>query len=127
MPKLVYIAHPINGNQKQNVESVLRICREVHSAEIVPFAPYLVTLNYLNDDVFHEREMGIRANLELFSRKTMDEVWLCGPTISNGMKREIQLALEKDIPIRCHNSELEPKLNEIKRAFGAQSHVRRSP
>ena len=86
MPKLVYIAHPVAGDVKANVEDILRICKEMHTQEIVPFAPYLVALHYLDDHVEEERALGIAANRECFHRRVMDEVWLTGSRISRGMQ-----------------------------------------
>ncbi len=123
MPKLVYIAHQIAGNVDENVKEVLRICRDVHTPEIVPLAPYLVAVQYLDDALERERKLGIAANLEHFRRKLMDETWLCGPRISNGMKSEIQLSLQYGIPVKCHNPALRLELEEIIEQYNAgQNH-----
>ncbi|MCB9362269.1 DUF4406 domain-containing protein [Candidatus Woesearchaeota archaeon] len=115
MGKLVYIAHQVSGNVERNVRHILEICRDVHmdNDDIIPFAPYLVALQYLDDHLVEERELGMLANREHFERRTMDEVWLCGPVISKGMEQEIKLALAYEIPIVCYNSALEPRLEEL--------------
>lgn len=66
---------------------------------MIPVAPFLVSLQYLDDEVISDRELGIDANLECFHRKYIDELWLFGDRISEGMKKEIQLAKELQIPI----------------------------
>jgi len=43
----------------------------------------------------------------------MDEVRVCRPEISEGMKEEIRLAAENGIPIICRNKELRPGLERI--------------
>jgi hypothetical protein len=116
MPKIVYIAHQINGDIKANVKSVLKICKEIHSKEIIPFAPYLVAIQYLDDNVSEERALGIAANRECFKRGIVDEVWLCGSRISEGMRKEIKLAMQHNIPIRCHNKKLEKGLEKARRS-----------
>jgi len=113
MAKLVYIAHQVAGNIQENVKDILNICRVVHSPDIIPVAPYLVAVQYLNDGVTEERELGIAANREFFKRKIMDEVWVCGPGISSGMREEIKLSLEYNIPIKCHNPELQSELDSL--------------
>ena len=113
MVKLVYIAHKIAGNVNENVKDVLRICREVHNRDIVPIAPYLVAVQYLDNHLIEERELGIATNREHFKRKVMDEVWLCGSEISTGMKEEIILSLKYEIPIKCYNHNLQPQLGEF--------------
>lgn len=113
MAKLIYIAHQVSGDIKANVKSILEICREIHTSEIIPFAPYLVALQYLDDTVSEERELGIKANRECFRRGIIDEVWVCGPKISKGMKKEVKLALENNIPIYCYNPSLQPELDQL--------------
>mgnify|MGYP001571157283 FL=1 len=113
MPKLVYIAHPVAGNVDENIRDVLRICKEVHTKETIPMAPYLVAVQYLNDHLNEERELGIVANIEHFKRKVMDETWVCGPRISEGMKEEIRLSTEYGIPIKCYNPKLKSELDKL--------------
>lgn len=113
--KVVYIAHQVSGDIDGNIKKILQLCHDIHKADdnIIPFAPYLVALQYLDDNVHEERELGILANIEHFKRKTMDEIWLCGPKISKGMEQEIKLAKKYNIPIKCFNSELEPNFKSI--------------
>jgi len=107
--KIVYIAHQVGGDVEANMKAILAICNKIHreNSDIIPFAPYLVACQYLSNDMVEERELGIQANIEFFKRKTMDEVWLCGPTISPGMKQEIKLAEKYGIPIKFYNPALE--------------------
>ncbi|MBR9691912.1 hypothetical protein GOV06_03935 [Candidatus Woesearchaeota archaeon] len=115
MTKLVYVAHPIGGNVKENINSVLRILREIHTSnlDVIPFAPYLAALQYLRDDVAEEKKLGMFVNRLFFEKKVMDEVWLAGPKISEGMKQEIKLSLANKIPVKCHNPDLQPVLKNI--------------
>jgi len=95
--KLVFIAHPISGDIEGNVKKVLDICEKVHINGIVPVAPYLVSLQYLNDEVHEDRVLGVEANLECFHRRFIDELWLFGDKISLGMEEEdgkLQLVVE---------------------------------
>ena len=113
MPKTVYIAHQLSGNVQENVQVVLRILKEVHNEQIVPVAPYLVSVQYLNDGLPEERLLGIASNKEFFVRKVVDELWLCGPKISEGMKQEIKLSMQHGIPVKCHNPALQEELNKF--------------
>ena len=110
MKKTVFIAHPISGDIHGNAKKVLDICENVHNKNIIPVAPYLVSLQYLNDGIAEDRELGIEANLEAFHRGYIDELWLFGDRISAGMEQEILLALELGIPIV-------PKTEETKKDF----------
>lgn len=97
--KTVFIAHPVAEDIQGNVEKILAICKQSHNKEIVPVAPYLVSLQYLNDDITEDREFGIDANFEVFHRKYIDELWLFGDRISSGMQEEVKLARELNIPV----------------------------
>lgn len=99
--KVVYIAHPISGDIKDNLESIRKIVREINLSrnDIVPFAPYWLDCHALDDSVISERERGIKNDIELFNRGFIDEVWLFGNKISNGMQAEIELAKKLGIPV----------------------------
>ena len=99
MKNIIYVAHPIRGDIKGNVEKVLAICREVHKAGYIPVAPYLIALQYLDDGVKEEREMGIELNQEYLRRGFVNEVWLYGDRISEGMQSEVALAIALGIPV----------------------------
>jgi len=108
--KTVFIAHPIAGDIEGNVKKVLEICKSVHTEDIIPVAPYLVSLQYLNDEVIEDRELGIVTNLECFRRRFIDELWIFGDKISSGMKQEIKVAQELNIPII-------PQTEEVKKDY----------
>jgi hypothetical protein len=103
--KLIFIAHPIGGDVKGNMEKVLAICEHVHREGNIPVAPYLVSLQYLNDAITEDRELGVEANLSCFNRGFVDELWLYGDRISSGMKREILMARVNRIPTRAKTEE----------------------
>ena len=114
--KTVFIAHPLRPLEGETIESnvkkVLAICAAVHCAEMIPVAPYLVSVQYLNDHVDEERELGIKANRECFFRKFIDEIWLYGDRISAGMREEVLLGRQHGIPVV-------PKTPETQSAFEA--------
>ena len=97
--KTVFVAHPISGDVSGNAKCVLAICEHIHTKDIIPVAPYLVSLQYLNDEVVEDRELGMEANHECFRRRYVDELWLFGDKISRGMEKEILLAREMSIPV----------------------------
>jgi hypothetical protein len=99
--KIVYIAHPISGNVAANLERIRLIARQImlEDPKIVAFAPYWFDCHVLNDDVPAERQRGIANDIELFKRRFIDEVWLCGPRISAGMLAEKNLAEQLGIPV----------------------------
>ena len=96
--KLVYIASPYAGNVKENTEAAKGYCRAALEEGVVPIAPHLLYPQFLEDSDPAERNLGLRAGLELLAR--CEELWVCGPEISPGMSREIQFARGLGIPIR---------------------------
>lgn len=99
--KIVYIAHPISGDVKGNIEKVLDIVKEINLNEpdTVPFAPYIPDCLALDDSVPEQRERGIKNDIALFKAGFIDEVRLYGSRISEGMKAEIRLAHNLNIPV----------------------------
>lgn len=110
--KIVYIAHPISGDIKNNLEKIRQIVRHINLTmpDVVPFAPYWLDCFALDDTVKEERERGIKNDTELFMRRFIDELWLFGNTISAGMKAEMKLAETLGIPciIRATVDEIKP-------------------
>ena len=99
--KIAYIAHPIGGNVKENLEKIIKIVRDINLKEpmVVLFAHYWVDCHALDDNIEEERERGIKNDREFFFRKSFDELRLYGDRISKGMKAEILLALSLNIPV----------------------------
>lgn len=98
MKKIVYIAHPISGDMEGNIKRVLAIYRELSiQNEVIPFAPYLVALQVLNDTVQAERKIGMLQNRAFFERNMIDELWVCG--LSAGVVQEMMWASEYGIKI----------------------------
>lgn len=113
MRKTVYIAHPVAGDVKGNAQKILEICSEIHTKNVIPVVPYLVSIQYLNDDAIEERRLGIEVNIECFHRGMVDEVWLYGERISPGMKEEVLLAFKLNIPVIPRTPKTERELSEI--------------
>lgn len=116
-PKLTYIAHKMGDDILGNRVDVLRICGELLSPDVYPFAPYLVAFDYLDDSKPEQRLAGMKMNDYFFEQGIIDEVLLCGEYISKGMFHEIELALRYNIPIRCHNPKLQTVLDQFVKEF----------
>lgn len=87
----VFIAHPVRGDIESNLKSATSWVRwAATEMNVCPLAPYLYLCQALDDDSEVERSLGRRLGLE--SLKTADELWVCGPTITEGMQKEIDYA-----------------------------------
>jgi hypothetical protein len=98
--RIIYIAHPISGDVKGNLEKIRQIVREINLTipDVVPFAPYWLDCHALDDNNPEERKRGI-ANDTALIRRAVDEMWLYGDRISNGMQAEMELAERLGIPV----------------------------
>jgi len=99
--KIVYIAHPLSGDLSNNLEKIKNIIRYINLTEpdILPFAHYFVDCYALDDTIMEERERGIKNDTALLKAGFINELWLYGDKISDGMKHEIELARELNIPV----------------------------
>jgi len=113
--KTVYPAHPISGDVEGNLNRVRKIARDLHFMPgVMPVVPYLSDCaGVLDDSIPEERAMGIGSAEEYFKRGMIDEVWLYGPKISNGMKGEILLAWDYGLPVLPKTQETDLALDRL--------------
>ena len=98
--KKVFICSPFrDGDQKENIRVARRVSRKAVQEGMILITPHLFFPQFLSDADEQERELGIRAGLELL--ETADEVWVVGNRVSEGMAREIARAGELGIPTEC--------------------------
>jgi len=109
-----FIAHPIAGDVEGNIKKVIDICRDIHINQrgVIPFAPYLMFFNYLDDNISSQRKLGMEGDKELMSRAA-DRIRVYGPEISSGMKGEVLYMRSLERPILLFNPELEEHLSEM--------------
>ena len=103
--KIVYIAHPIGAPTKQGIENNLadlrRIVRKINLEypDIVPFVPYYVDIVSMDDNNLSERARGMQNDMAILLSGVVDELWLTGNRISEGMTSERKIAYAKNIPV----------------------------
>jgi hypothetical protein len=100
--RVAYIAHPVGGDVRNNINKILNIVRQINLTEpdVVPFVPYMADLYALDDAVPEERARGIKNDMHLLRPEVVDEVRLYGNRISAGMASETRLAQALGIPIQ---------------------------
>lgn len=98
---MVYICSPLRGDVAMNIQRANRFCRFASQNEVLPLAPHTIFTQWLDDNIPDEREAGIYLGLELLTK--CDEVWVFGEKISEGMAREIQLAVKLKKPVLYYN------------------------
>jgi len=94
MKKVVYICHPFRGEVAANRDRVRRLCAAV-KRDYVPLAPHLMLPAYIDEAT--ERSLALEHGLALL--RGADEVWVCGPRVSDGMAGEIAEASRLGLPV----------------------------
>ena len=103
--KIVGICSLLRGEIKGNIRKANDYCRFAAQEGVVPLAPHTIFTQFLDDTIPEERLIGLTLGLELIKR--VDEVWVFGVRISEGMEAEILLAEQMDIPIKYFNEKCE--------------------
>jgi len=92
----VYVCHPFADDPVGNIERVRGLSRQLIALGVMPIAPHLYLPQLLDEGT--EREQALRFCLELVD--TCDEVRVFGGRVTAGMKREVEYAKSRDIPVR---------------------------
>lgn len=124
--KIAYIAHAIGGNVQQNLANLIVIITVINCQrpDIVPFAPYYADVVALPDNIPENRARGLQNCQEILRRPgIIDELWLCGEKLTEGMVDEIRAAIDMNIPIHCQNfALLEQYSNFLKTHYPNHNH-----
>lgn len=100
---IVYICSPYAGEVEKNVEAARKYSRFAVDKGYIPIAPHLLFPQFLNDNSYKERQLGLVFGMALLCKCT--EVWVFGDNISSGMEAEIKKAVWKNYPIRYFTEE----------------------
>lgn len=94
----IYVCSPYSSDPEYNVKLACAICRKiVMDYGMNPIAPHIYYTQFLNDEIEHERSVGMKMAIYLLGKA--DQMWVFGPP-SEGMKSEIQYTTRHlDIPI----------------------------
>jgi hypothetical protein len=102
---LVYICSPFAGDIPHNTEVARQYCKFAVRQGTIPFAPHLLYPQFMNDSDPAQRELALLFGVVWLCK--MDELWVFGKQISDGMKREIAKARHKGIPIKFYTTNFE--------------------
>lgn len=102
----IFVCSPLKGNAKdifdigKNVTKAREFCRRIKTeTDFIPYAPHLLYPQFLNEFNPDDREWGISCGLAFLA--LCDQLWVFSKEgeESDGMKREIELARELNIPV----------------------------
>lgn len=98
---IVYICSPLSAPTKEGIRQNME--KAAHYARLVSgtfgcraIAPHSFLPEYLDDNIPEEREAGLAFGLSIL--RLSKAIIVCGSRISSGMRGEIRLAGELDIP-----------------------------
>jgi len=114
--KYVYICHKLGNNIEENSKKINDICRKIALEEpnTIPFAPYMHFIQFLNDKVSEERELGLTYNLAIMiDLKPEFRVYSEDGVITAGMKRDIVSASLTNLEIICENKAIEKDVEQL--------------
>lgn len=104
----VYICHPIKGNKEANLGDILKIVRVINliMPDVVPLVNYFADCLALRDEVEEERNKGLYNDRKLLESGIVDELWVFGDKITEGMVNEIETAKKCGIPVKYIDKEV---------------------
>lgn len=104
--RVVYICSPCNPRAtgelgrrvlEQNLRNAECYCRAAVDSHAVPIAPHLLFTRFLDEFNPSDRNIGLECAIQIL--KQCDELWVFGDRISEGMKAEIEMAQDMNMPV----------------------------
>lgn len=89
---MIYVCSPYRGDIEKNTAFARKCCKSICNSGEIPIAPHLYFTQFLDDTDDRERKMGMQFGLQLLD--LCCAVWVFGNTISEGMKAEIEYAIQ---------------------------------
>ena len=100
---IVYICSPYAGDVEKNVAAAQSYSRFAVDKGYIPVAPHLLFPQFLSEET--ERELAIFMDLVLLGK--CEQLWVFGGEVSDGMRREIGRAKQKNMTIRYFTEDME--------------------
>lgn len=118
---LVYVCSPLGADTAEKVRlnmikagEQMKVVSEIYNCRAI--APHAILPEYLDDQNPEERALGLKFGLDLL--KLCKFMVVCGDVISDGMRREIEVAKELGIDIIYRDIVKESKVKITTEAEG---------
>ena len=102
---LVYICSPYQGNVEQNTKLAQRYSRFALENKRLPIAPHLLFPQFMGEESEPTRELALHMGMILLTK--CQELWYFGAQISEGMRLELNRAMQRGTPVRHFNENCE--------------------
>lgn len=100
--KVIYVCSPFKGDIAANIQRAREYCKLILEAGHMPYAAHLTLDGVLDDNNPPEREKALQIGVVMVRR--CNELWIFGNAISEGMKREIEVASRNNIRIKFYEA-----------------------
>lgn len=106
---LAYICAPYSGDKERNIKKAVFYAEVAYKKGAIPVTPHFL-FPFMNDEDIKQRKDALFMDIILLGK--CQEVWVFGNEITEGMKRELEVAEKRKQAIRYFNFEgLEVKTN----------------
>ena len=106
---LAYICAPYSGDKDLNIKKAIRYAELAYKKGAIPVTSHILFL-FMDDRDIKQRKDALFMDIILLGK--CQEVWVFGTQITEGMKREIEIAEKRKQVIKYFTSEgLEVKTN----------------
>jgi len=100
---ITYICSPYRGDVETNIQNARRYCAFALSQSALPIAPHLLFPQFMDEEPAGAEsedigELALHMGLILLVR--CREVWYFGNVVTDGMRKELNRARLRDIPVR---------------------------
>ena len=102
---MVYICSPYRGSVEKNTENARSYCRMAAERGYIPIAPHLLFPQFMGEETEPTRELALHMGMILLTK--CQELWYFGNQISEGMKLELNRAMQRGTPVRHFNENCE--------------------
>ncbi|MCW6681292.1 DUF4406 domain-containing protein [Aerococcaceae bacterium NML160702] len=99
---LVYICAPFSGDVETNTKHAIKLAEVAYQQGCIPLTPHLL-FPFLKDENSIHRNDALFMDIVLLGK--CQEVWVLGDTITNGMVKELQIAMRRRQVIKYFNSD----------------------
>lgn len=106
----VFVSHPVSGNVEENLVIITKICREIHSQNVLPIFPSFTTRRYLTPEPV-DRELAAIQIYTYLSSGLANEIWFYGDKLTEGMERELKIALLFGLRVFGMSTEMQQALS----------------
>lgn len=106
---LVYLCAPYSGDKEGNIKKAVHYAELAYKKGAIPVTPHLL-FPFMDDRDSEQRKDALFMDIILLGK--CQEVWVFGSQVTEGMKREIEIAEKRKQRIKYFTSEgLEVKTN----------------